>query len=61
MKKKDEKELVDLLSLYGSLEDYEEEQRRCGLVAIEKAGQLNPFVRRMSFDKFWPSGKADTK
>jgi hypothetical protein len=36
-------ELEMLLSLYGSLEAYNEEQRRCGLAAIEETTRQNPY------------------
>jgi hypothetical protein len=36
-------ELEMLLSLYGSLEAYNEEQRRCGLAAIEETTRRNPY------------------
>ena len=61
MKRENENKLSELISLYGSLEAYEEEQRRCGLVSFEKAGRLNPFIRQIRVDKFWPSGLAEMK
>jgi hypothetical protein len=36
-------ELEMLLSLYGSLEAFNEEQRRCGLAAIEETTRQNPY------------------
>lgn len=46
MKIKKEDYLADpgFIRLYGSLEAYIEEQRRCGLVAIEKAVRANPLA-----------------
>lgn len=54
MKKKSETRPAAILRLYGSLEAYNEEQRRFGLVAVETATRANPFGPRLRFGSAGP-------
>lgn len=47
MKNKFENDLEELIRLYGSLEAYNEEQRRCSLTVIEQEARANPLAQRM--------------
>lgn len=54
MKKKDEKNLEDIIRSYGSLEAYNEEQRRCCQAQIETAIRINPFTTRIRIEHARP-------
>ena len=54
MKKNNDNRLEELIRFYGSLESYHEEQRRLGLVAIERAARSNPLVQQMLVENLWP-------
>ncbi len=52
--KKSESYLEEIISYYGSLADYNEEQRRCGLATIETALQGNPFNKQIKIENARP-------
>jgi hypothetical protein len=54
MKKQTENELEAIIRNYGSLEAYNEEQRRCALFTIETKMRANPFTNRIKFDNASP-------
>lgn len=49
MKNKIENRLEEITRYYGSLEAYNEEQRRCNLAAIEAAQRANTFAQAVRF------------
>lgn len=61
MKKQTETELNDIIRYYGSLEAYNEEQRRCSLVTIETATRANPFIKRIKIEHAMPTEKVEVK
>ncbi len=54
MKKKIETSSEEIISYYGSLEAYNEEQRRCGLASIEFAMLANPFMQELKIEQAMP-------
>jgi hypothetical protein len=54
MKKKTESSLEEIIHYYGSLEAYNEEQRRCGMVTIETAMRANPFIQQIRIEQARP-------
>jgi hypothetical protein len=54
MKKKDEINLEDIIRYYGSLEAYNEEQRRCCQAQIETAVRFTPFAKQITIENARP-------
>lgn len=62
MKNKTEQEQErEIIGYYGSLEVYNEEQRRCALAAIETATQANPFTPLIKIENAIPVEVVDIK
>lgn len=51
---KTQKELEDIIRYYGSLEVYNEEQRRCSLATIEATMEANPFTKQVRIKNALP-------
>jgi|GEM_PF-2375417 len=54
MKKKTDNKLEEIIHDYGSLEAYNEEQRRFALITIETTLRANPFTGRISIENALP-------
>ncbi len=54
MKKETKSYVEEIIRNYGSLEAYNEEQRRCNLVSIENEVRVNPFARRVRLENAGP-------
>jgi hypothetical protein len=63
MKKKTETTLPleEIIRYYGSLEAYNEEQRRCGLATIETTLQANPFAEHVTINNALPVEEQEIK
>ena len=60
-KAEQERELEEIIGYYGSLEVYNEEQRRCALATIETATQANPFTPHIKIENAIPVEVMDIK
>ncbi len=61
MKKKNKTRFEEIIQDYGSLEAYNEEQRRCSMATIETALGINPFTKQFTIENAMPIEVAEEK